>query len=61
MCIFIYLFGGARLLLLSEFFSSCSEEGLLLFAVHGLLFEVASLIAEHDLGCEDLHTCRSGL
>ena len=30
-------------------FSSCSEQGLLLVAVHGLLIEVASLVAEYRL------------
>ena len=30
-------------------FSSCSERGLLLVAVHGLLIAVASLVAEHRL------------
>ena len=30
-------------------FSSCSEQGLLLVAVHGLLIAVASLVAEHGL------------
>ena len=37
------------MLLLSGIFSSCSEEGLLLFAAHGLLFAGASLTAEHGL------------
>ena len=30
-------------------FSSCSEQGLLFVAVHGLLIVVASLVAEHRL------------
>ena len=30
-------------------FSSCSEQGLLFVAVHGLLTAVASLVAEHGL------------
>ena len=30
-------------------FSSCNEQGLLFVAVHGLLIEVASLVAEHGL------------
>ena len=30
-------------------FSSCGEQGLLFIAVRGLLFEVASLVAEHGL------------
>ena len=30
-------------------FSSCSERGLLFFAVHGLLTAVASLVAENRL------------
>ena len=31
------------------FLSSCSERGLLFVAVHGLLTEVASLVADHRL------------
>ena len=30
-------------------FSSCSEQGLLFVAVHGLLIAVASLVVEHGL------------
>ena len=30
-------------------FSSCGEQGLLFVAVHGLLIDVASLVAEHGL------------
>ena len=30
-------------------FPSCGEQGLLFVAVHGLLIEVASLVAEHGL------------
>ena len=30
-------------------FSSCGERGILFAAVHGLLIEVASLVAEHGL------------
>ena len=30
-------------------FSSCSRQGLLFVAVHGLLIAVASLVAEHRL------------
>ena len=30
-------------------FSSCSQQGLLFVAVHGLLIVVASLVAEHGL------------
>ena len=30
-------------------FSSCGERGLLFVVVHGLLIEVASLVAEHGL------------
>ena len=30
-------------------FSSCSEQGLLFLAVHGLLIAVASLVVEHGL------------
>ena len=30
-------------------FSSCHEQGLLVFGVHGLLIEVASVVVEHGL------------
>ena len=30
-------------------FSSCREQGILFFAVHGLLIAVASLVVEHGL------------
>ena len=33
-------------------FSSCSEQGLLFIAVHGLLIVVASLVTEHGLGAQ---------
>ena len=36
-------------MLFNGIFSSCGEKGLLLFAVHGLLFAGASLTAEHGL------------
>ena len=36
-------------LLCTGFLSSCSEQGLLFVAVHGLLIVVASLVAEHRL------------
>ena len=48
--IFIYLFLAALGLCCSARpFSSCSEQGLLFVAVHGLLIAVASLVAEHRL------------
>ena len=33
----------------AQVFSSCSEQGLLIVAVHGLLNEVASLVEDHRL------------
>ena len=33
----------------AQAFSSCSEQGLLFVAVHGLLIAVASLVAQHRL------------
>jgi len=48
--IFTYLFLVALgLLAACGLFTSCSEEGLLLVAVSGLLTAVASLVAEHRL------------
>ena len=47
---FIYLFLavlGLRCCIWA--FSSCSEQGLLFFAVHRLLIAVAPLVAEHRL------------
>ena len=35
-------------------FSSCSEQGLLFVAVHGLLIAVASLVVEHGLQAHGL-------
>ena len=47
---FIYLFLAALgLHCCMRAFSSCSEQGLLLVVAHGLLTEVASLVAEHRL------------
>ena len=47
---FIYLFLAALgLCCCVRAFSSCSEQGLLLAVVHGLLIAVASLLAEHRL------------
>ena len=44
----IYLFLAALgLLCCTGAFSSCGERGLLFVAVHGLLFVVAPLVAEH--------------
>ena len=46
--LFIYLFLAALgLRCCVQAFSSCSEQGLLFVAVHGLLIAVASLVAEH--------------
>ena len=48
--LFIYLFMAALgLHCCARTFSSCSEQGLLFIAVHGLLTAVASLVAEHGL------------
>ena len=48
--LFIYLFLAALGLRCCMWaFSSCSEWGLLFFAVHGLLIVVVSLVAEHGL------------
>ena len=47
---FIYLFLAALgLHCCARAFSSCSEQGLLIVAVHRLLIAVASLVAEHRL------------
>ena len=47
---FIYLFLAVLgLRCFSRAFSSCSEKGLLFFAVRGLLTAVACLVAEHGL------------
>ena len=45
--LFIFIFGCAESLLLCGLFSSCSEWGLLLVTVSGLLIVVASLVVEH--------------
>ena len=46
----IYLFFAALgLQCCMQAFSSCSEQGLLFVAVHGLLTAVSSLVAEHGL------------
>ena len=47
---FIYLFLAALgLRCCVQAFSSCSEQGLLFVAVHGLLIAVASLVVERGL------------
>ena len=46
--ILFYFFGCVGSSLLWAF-SSCGEQGLLFIAVHGLLIEVTSLVAEHGL------------
>ena len=50
-CLFIYLFILVVLGLCccTWAFSSCGERGLLFVAVHGLLIEVSSPVAEHGL------------
>ena len=45
----IYFLVALGLHCCSQAFSSCSELGLLLVAVHGLLIVVASLVVEHRL------------
>ena len=50
--LFIYLFiylAALGLCCCLWAFSSCGEQGLLFVAVHGLLIEVASLVAKHGL------------
>ena len=48
--LFIYLFLAVLALRCCVWaFSSCSKQGLLFVAVHGLLIVVASLVAEHRL------------
>ena len=47
--LFIYLFLAALGLVAVWAFSSCSKQGLLFIAVHGLLIAVASLVVEHRL------------
>ena len=48
--LFIYLFLAALgLRCCVQAFFSCSERGLLIVAVHGLLIAVASLVVEHGL------------
>ena len=48
--LFIYLFLAALGLRCCVWaFSSCSEPGLVFIAVHGILFVMASLVAEHGL------------
>ena len=47
---FIYLFLAALgLRCCTRAFSSCSKQGLLFIAVHGLLVAVVSLVVEHGL------------
>ena len=45
----IYLLAVLGLRCCTWAFSSCGEQGLLFAEVHGLLIEVASLVAEHGL------------
>ena len=53
--LFIYLFLAALGLCCCAWaFFSCSECGLLFIAVHGLLFRVPSLVAEHGLQAHGL-------
>ena len=53
--LFIHLFLAALgLRCCARAFSSCGERGLLFVAVRGLLIEVASLVAEHELPARGL-------
>ena len=45
--LFILFLAALGLHCCAQAFSSCSEQGLLFVAVHGLLTAVASLVAEH--------------
>ena len=45
--IHLLIFGCAGSLLCHTAFSSCSKQGLLFLAVHGLLIVAASLVVEH--------------
>ena len=47
--LFINLLAALGLRCYARAFSSCGEEGLLFVAVHRLLTEVASLVADHGL------------
>ena len=46
---FSFFLSALGLCCCTQAFSSCREQGLLFVAVHGLLIEVASLVAEHGL------------
>ena len=53
--LFIHLFLAALgLRCCTRAFSSCSKQGLLFVAVHGLLIAVASLVGEHELQARGL-------
>ena len=45
--IFFFFLAALGLCCYAQAFSSCSKQGLLFISVHGLLIEVASLVAEH--------------
>ena len=45
--IYLLIFGWAGSLLCHTAFSSCSKQGLLFLAVHGVLTGAASLVVEH--------------
>ena len=49
--LFIYFYFWLRWVFVAacRLFSSCGEQGLLFFAVRGLLIVMASLVAEHGL------------
>ena len=49
MCVCFNVFGYTESSLLFSFPSGCSQQGLLLVAVHGLLTVLASLVAGHRL------------
>ena len=46
---FFFFLAALGLRCCAQVFSSCSKQGLLFVAVHGLLIAVASLVAEHGL------------
>ena len=45
----VYILVAVDLPCCVQVFSGCGDQGLLFFAVHGLLIMVASLVAEHRL------------
>ena len=51
---FFFLLAALCLGCCTRAFSSCGEQGLLFFAVRGLLIAVASLVVEHGLSVHGL-------